>query len=142
MRKKSLFVIFAVTVAVAVVIAGIEWMSSAAREDRAFAEALRLRPKAYAACSHMILLLDSAKSQWAMKNRKTTNDPPPTLEDLHPFIGQGPNGDLPKCPCGGTYILGRLDEHARCSLPPQEHTWELWDRYSKPITPVGAGNSK
>ena len=142
MRKKSLIGILAVTVAVAVVIAAMEWRTSADRKDRAFTEALRLRPKAYSACSHMILLLDDAKSQWAMEKGKTTNDPAPTLEDLGFFIGRGSNNDLPKCPCGGTYIPGRLDEHARCSLPPQEHTWELWDRYSKPIPPGGAGNIK
>ena len=55
--------------------------------------------------------------------RKTTNDPPPTLNDLRAYIGRGSNGDIPECPCGGTYIPGRLDEPAKDTLSPQDHTY-------------------
>jgi hypothetical protein len=128
MRRTSLVVILSVTVAAAAIIAGIEWMSPAARSDRAWAKALRLHPKPYAFCSHIVLLMDDSKSQWAIEHQKTTNDPPPTLEDLRPYMGKGPKGEMPTCPCGGKYILGRLDEHARCSLSPQEHTWDRYNR--------------
>src|ERR1039458_1305289 len=43
-------------------------------------------------------------------------------------MGIGSNGVMPECPCGGTYIPGRLDEPAKDTLNPPEHTWErrLW----------------
>jgi hypothetical protein len=141
MRKRSLFVIVLLIVAIAAVFARFEWMSSTARNDRAHAEAIRLRPKPYSACSHMIMLIDTAKSEWALEYRKTTNDSPPTLMDLRPYLGHGSNDEMPFCPCGGIYIPGRLDEHARCSLPPQEHTWDLWDRYSKGTKTNSPGNN-
>jgi hypothetical protein len=76
-------------------------------------------------CLNNLRFIDNAKQMWAYEHHKTTNDPPPTLEDLQFYIGHGGgNGRLmPECPCGGTYMIGRLEEPPRCSLPAEEHTY-------------------
>jgi hypothetical protein len=132
MRKKPLFnTVFTVVVA-ALLIGSMVFRLPAVRswlKNRAYASAKLSPPKPYAGCSHTLLLIDSAKQWWADENHKTTNDPPPTLNDLRPYIGRGSNGVMPECPCGGTYIPGRLDEPARDTLSPQDHTWERWNAH-------------
>ena len=76
-------------------------------------------------CHYNLRFIDSAKQQWAVENRKTTNNPPPTLDDIRVYIGRGSNDMVPVCPCGGTYTIGRLDQKAKCSLKPEEHTYSL-----------------
>ena len=48
------------------------------------------------ACINNLRLIDSAKQQWALENRKQATDTP-TMDDLRPYIGRGPNGELPGC---------------------------------------------
>ena len=74
-----------------------------------------------AACINNLRQFESAKQQWMLENRKTTNDVM-TLEDARPYLGRGTNGVLPVCPSGGTYILGRIGETTRCSLGGPQHT--------------------
>src|SRR5436190_3728174 len=76
------------------------------------------RNKLAAACSTGLKVLDFAKETWATISHKTPNDPPPTLDDLSSLTGR-----LPECPCGGVYTPGRIDEPAKCSLSPGEHTY-------------------
>lgn len=52
------------------------------------------------------------KVRWELEHHKTTNDIP-TAVDLREFFK---NGQLPTCPAGGIYTLGRLDEPPKCSL--------------------------
>ena len=59
--------------------------------------------------------LDAAKQQWMWENNKTTSGIL-TWDSLRPYIGQGPEGELPRCPVGGPYILGRVGEVPRCSF--------------------------
>jgi hypothetical protein len=80
--------------------------------------------KLVAGCRINLRLLDDAKRTWAMLNHKTTKNPAPTLDDLRPFCGTGPMGLPPECPAGGVYTPGRLDEPAKCSLGPEQHTYE------------------
>lgn len=76
-------------------------------------------------CRNNLRLIDAAKQQWALERQKTTNDPPPIWDDLREYIGRGPNNSIvPECPCGGTYMLGRLDQAVKCSLTPAEHTYK------------------
>jgi hypothetical protein len=64
------------------------------------------------------MLIDAAKQTWASKENKTTNDVP-TWDDLKPYLRiQG----LPKCPDGGIYTIGRLDEMPRCSIGGPRHS--------------------
>jgi hypothetical protein len=118
MRKSLFFLILGVMAAVAVVIIGNLSRSPAYRIN-----------KLAGACQINLRLFNSAKEQWALANRKTTNDPPPAFNDLRPYMGRGINGELPECPCGGAYIPGRLDEPAKCSLTPEEHTYERENAY-------------
>jgi hypothetical protein len=67
------------------------------------------------ACINSLRQIDGAKQQWAMENRKTTNDTP-SWDDIRIYVGRGPQGEIPKCPQGGTYVLGKIGELPRCSL--------------------------
>jgi len=132
MRKKPGFKAVLIVVVAAVLIGAMVCRLPAFRSylnNRSLANELRLHPKPYAGCAHTLLLMDDAKQWWALEYHKTTNDPPPTLADLRPYMGRGSNGDMPECPCGGTYIPGRLDEPAKDTLSPQDHTWERWNAY-------------
>jgi len=68
-------------------------------------------------CVGNLFAMDAAKEQWALdhKEKATTNDTP-TWEDLSPLIGRGTTFQIPVCPQGGIYILGRFGEPPRCSL--------------------------
>lgn len=51
---------------------------------------------------------------WALDNHKTTNDIP-TWSDL---IGKdGYIREMPTCPEGGTYTIGRVGGRPKCSNP-------------------------
>jgi membrane protein involved in colicin uptake len=66
------------------------------------------------ACVNNLRLIDSAKQQWALEYKKLATDTP-ALEDLRPYIGRGPNGEMPTCPDGGTYTIGTVGEKPTCS---------------------------
>jgi len=55
--------------------------------------------------------IESAKAEWA-HNIGATNGAEVTWNDIAPFLKNG----LPKCPEGGTYQLGRVDEPVLCSI--------------------------
>src|SRR5471030_520731 len=67
------------------------------------------------ACINNLRQLDAAKNEWALEKGKKTGDVP-TEEDLKPYIRLS-NGQLPKCPAGGTYTIGALGEPPTCSIP-------------------------
>jgi hypothetical protein len=71
--------------------------------------------KAENACINNLRLIQSAKEQWALEQRKVGSDTP-AFSDLQPYCGHGPTGELPHCPLGGTYIVGRVDEDPKCSI--------------------------
>jgi hypothetical protein len=63
-------------------------------------------------CINYLVQINAAKLQWGLDNHKATNDVP-TWDELVPRY-------LPrkyKCPLGGIYTLGRLDENPKCSIP-------------------------
>ena len=68
-------------------------------------------------CAIILRQLDGATQEWALENRKTTNDVP-TWEDLRPYLPYllG-DGRIPTCYHGGTYTLGRPDKPPACSYP-------------------------
>ncbi len=71
------------------------------------------------ACVNNMRQIDGAKQQWALVNKKTTNDIP-TWSDLAPYLSR--NGtNLPVCPGGGVYTLGRLGEPPKCSVGHGSH---------------------
>ena len=68
------------------------------------------------ACISNLRRIDGAKGQWALENRKQNSDTP-TMEDIRVYIGRGPNGEVPVCPDGGVYTLGKVGEKPTCSIP-------------------------
>ena len=76
------------------------------------------------ACINNLRQLDGAKNQWALEHNAKSNDVV-TLEDIRPYIERERNnrfikldakGNLPKCPAGGTYTIGNVDEPPTCSI--------------------------
>jgi len=51
------------------------------------------------ACINNLRLVDAAKQQWALEQRKQTTDTPDASgTDLQPYLGRGATGELPTCP--------------------------------------------
>jgi hypothetical protein len=67
------------------------------------------------ACINNLRQFDSAKEQWKLENGKD-NGAVVTKADITPYIKLDSNGNLPKCPGGGTYSLGRIGEDTKCSI--------------------------
>ena len=54
-------------------------------------------------------LLDGAKEQWALENKKS-GDAVPTMEDLGPYLGRGESGSSITSLAGEKYVLGKVSE--------------------------------
>jgi cell division septation protein DedD len=66
------------------------------------------------ACVMHLLQIAGAKEQWVTENHRTTNDVV-SWSNIKPYLSYK---QVPQCPDGGTYILGRVGEAPRCSLAP------------------------
>src|SRR5687768_13147098 len=65
-------------------------------------------------CIANLKQIQTAKISWALETKKNTTHPPPDTGDLY-----GLNLYIrsePKCPGGGTYVIGSLAVHPACSL--------------------------
>ncbi len=71
------------------------------------------------ACINNLRLIDASKQQWALENKKQPTDVP-TVADVKPYMGRGAEGEMPKCPQGGTYTIGAINEKPKCSIPGHE----------------------
>jgi hypothetical protein len=83
------------------------------------------------ACINNLRRIDGAKSEWELEHNAKTNDLV-TINDIRPYLelGIGPNGkpyikldakgNLPKCPSGGTYAIGKVGEAPTCSIGTNE----------------------
>ncbi len=102
-------------------VAGRMRVSRAARGRAPWPAACRKNPPkathetAANACINNLRQIESAKEQWALENGKT-NGTIVTENDIKPYIKLDSNGNLPKCPAGGTYIIGRVGENPKCSV--------------------------
>jgi len=77
------------------------------------------------ACINNLREIDGAKEGWVMEHHGKTNDVV-TLNDIKPYfppygepnghIKLDAKGNLPKCPEGGVYTIGRIGENPTCSL--------------------------
>jgi hypothetical protein len=65
-------------------------------------------------CISNLRQIDAAKNQWALENGKTNGIV--TENDIKPYIKLDANGNFPKCPAGGTYIIGNVGEAPKCSI--------------------------
>ena len=98
----------------------------------------RVPTKLGAACMNNLRLIETAKKERASEHQKTANDPAPSWNDLGEYVGRGSNNNiLPGCPSGGVYTIGQLDEPAKCSLTPEQHTHERQQSYNAKQSQVG-----
>jgi len=67
------------------------------------------------ACINNLRQIDAAKNEWALEKGKA-NGAPVTEDDIKPYIKLDANGNLPKCPTGGTYTIGKVGEKPTCSI--------------------------
>ena len=74
-------------------------------------------------CVSSLVQIQGAKEQWALEYKKTTNDIP-SWDDLRPYIGRGPQGDLSglRCQKGGSYTVGRVGVPPTCSIGGPDHS--------------------
>jgi hypothetical protein len=76
------------------------------------------------ACINNLRKLEGVKTQWALEHDANSNDvvsindikPYIERERNNPFIKLDAKGNLPKCPSGGTYTIGKFGQCATCSL--------------------------
>jgi general secretion pathway protein G len=73
------------------------------------------------ACVNNLRQIAGAKEQWALECHKTVADTP-SWEDLRPYFGRSPRNELPACPMGGVYTMGKVGDSPRCSIGPPYHT--------------------
>lgn len=67
-------------------------------------------------CGNQLKWIELAKQSWALDKQKP-EDATPTVEDLAGYL-QG--GRLPKCPDGGSYVIGKVSQNPRCSVAGHE----------------------
>lgn len=77
------------------------------------------------ACINDLREIEAAKKEWALEHNAKTNDAV-ALGDIKPylvpygepngFIKFDANGNLPKCPSGGIFTIGKIGEPPTCSL--------------------------
>ena len=64
------------------------------------------------ACINNLRQIDGAKEQWAMEKKIASGEPGVEAE-IATYI----KGGIPKCPAGGKYSIGKVNEPPRCSVP-------------------------
>jgi hypothetical protein len=79
------------------------------------------------ACINNLRRIDAAKNQWVLEHNAKSNDVV-TLDDIKPYLEHDlePNGkpyikfdakgNLPKCPSGGIYTIGKVGDAPTCSV--------------------------
>jgi competence protein ComGC len=66
------------------------------------------------ACINNLRIIEGAKQQWALENKKVQTDTP-TAQELNSYIAGG-FGSL-QCPAGGVYTINAAGAEATCSIP-------------------------
>ena len=83
------------------------------------------RTSPYNACINNLRELDAAKEKWVLEHNAKTNDLV-TLDDIkrylppygepNGYIKLDAKGNLPRCPAGGVYSIGKVGEFPTCSI--------------------------
>ena len=79
------------------------------------------------ACISNLRIIDAAKGQWALENHKQNTDTP-TAEDIKPYMGRGPAGELPVCPSdpahsfATSYSINNVGTKPACKIEPATHS--------------------
>ena len=63
-------------------------------------------------CASQLRQIDVARQMWKSDHDKPDNAAP-AVADLAMYL---PGGKLPRCPDGGSYVLGQLNQTPRCSV--------------------------
>ena len=66
------------------------------------------------ACINNLRLIDAAKQQWAIENKKAATDTP-TWDELKLYFGRARPGQM-LCPSGGIYTIGTVTTVPTCSI--------------------------
>ena len=76
------------------------------------------------ACINNLRLIDGAKQQWALENKKSSTDTPADT-DLQQYLGRGTAGQLPICPLGtlfgDSYTIATVGETPLCQHDATNH---------------------
>ena len=72
-------------------------------------------------CITNLKIIEGAKATWALENHKLSNDIPTWNELLNP---RGVLMQVPACPAGGKYTLGKVGELAECTNPAHQQDWK------------------
>jgi outer membrane lipoprotein-sorting protein len=67
------------------------------------------------ACINNLRQIDGAKNEFALEKRKAIGAAV-TEADIKPYIKLDASGNLPKCPAGGKYAIGKVGELPTCSI--------------------------
>jgi hypothetical protein len=106
---KAIFGAIAVAIVAVLLAAGAHWFISARTET------------ASNACVNNLRNIVAAKQQWGLEHNQSSNAVP-TWADILPYLGSGPAGQMPHCPDGGVYSIGRLNENPTCSIGGRNHS--------------------
>ena len=72
------------------------------------------KPQEARLCRANLQTLEGAKTAWAYEFSAFPSNHP----DVAAVVGPGRYiAEMPTCPGGGSYTMGRLDEKAQCSIP-------------------------
>jgi len=73
-------------------------------------------------CINNLRDIEQAKWQWFLEKNRSTNDTP-TWDDIKPYFKRDtifcrfdPTNNLPVCPEGGQYTIGKVCESPTCSI--------------------------
>jgi len=81
---------------------------------------------AHNSCINNLRLIDSAKQQWALEQRKQSTDTP-AGSDLQRYLGRGAAGELPYCPMDtsmtfeNSYSPNNVATKPTCKISPSTH---------------------
>jgi prepilin-type N-terminal cleavage/methylation domain-containing protein len=68
-------------------------------------------------CINTLRQIDGAAQSWALENRKTSDDTY-SFAVIQPYLKLDSNGNIPRCPAGGTYSPGlTVSNPPSCSIP-------------------------
>ena len=68
------------------------------------------------ACINNLRQIDAAANQFALENKRKTNDPITYPTDLTPYIKLNSATSIPSCPAGGSYSCAAVGTTPTCSL--------------------------
>ena len=68
--------------------------------------------RSYQTCLNNLRELDAMKNEWAFEHHATNGE----IIPMDQFTNYFRSGEIPKCPSGGTYTIGKIGEPPTCSL--------------------------